>query len=67
VKRDSNNGTLHGGAESTVTLVCVDNATNAVIFSVTVDANAAQGQLQVIQAQEKQLLPRINASCFIIE
>jgi hypothetical protein len=52
-------------ADGTVTLICVNNATSAVIFSVTVDSSAAQGQLQVIQAQENQLLPRINASCFI--
>jgi hypothetical protein len=54
-----------GRADSTVTLVCVDNATGAIIFSVTVDSEAGQGQLQVIQAQENQLLPRINASCFV--
>jgi hypothetical protein len=52
-------------ADGTVTLVCVDKSTSAIIFSVTVDSRAAQGQLQVIQAQENQLLPRINASCSI--
>ena len=54
-----------GRADSTVTIVCVDNATGAVLFSATMDASAAQGQLQVIQSQEQQLLPRLNASCFI--
>jgi hypothetical protein len=51
-------------ADGTITLVCTDNATGAVIFSVTTDANAAQGQNQVIQAQ-RSLLERLGATCTI--
>jgi hypothetical protein len=47
-------------ADSTVTITCTQGAT--VIFSATMDANAEQGQLQVIEAQAI-LEARLGATC----